>query len=128
MSEPITDVERPRFLSDEDFNLHIARGLCRRYPALDLLTLQDARCLGQKDLTVLSLAQQLDRLILSHDEHTMPDHYYTLTAQLPDGVRMPGLFIVAQTAPIGSAIEWIAEIWEASRHREWHESVWYLPL
>ncbi|MGZ3667545.1 MAG: DUF5615 family PIN-like protein [Ktedonobacterales bacterium] len=128
MSEPITDDERPRFLSDEDFNLHIVRGLRRRYPALDLLTLQEARYLGQKDLTVRSLAQELDRLILSHDEHTMPDHYYALMAQLPDGAQMPGLFIVAQTASIGSAIEWIAEIWEASRHHEWHGSVWYLPL
>lgn len=128
MSEPIADDERPRFLSDEDFNLHIVRGLRRRSPTLDLLTLQEARYLGQQDQTVLSLAQQLNRLILSHDEHTMPDHYYALMAQLTDSAYMPGLFIVAQTASIGSSIAWIAEVWEASRHNEWRGGVWYLPL
>jgi hypothetical protein len=38
------------------------------------------------------------------------------------------VLLVAQQAPIGKAIEWIAEVWGASRHEEWRDQVGRLPL
>src|SRR5260370_21858226 len=70
----------------------------------------------------------INRILLSHDVYTMPSHFYTLLAQLPPGEYLPGVLLVAQQAPIGRAIEWIAEVWGASRHEEWRDQVDRLPL
>jgi hypothetical protein len=124
---PITDEDRPRFLADEGFNRDVATGLRQHYPEIDLVTVQDVGLAHAPDLHVLEATRRLDRILLSHDTHTMPTHFYALQAQLSPGEHLPGVLLVAQRAPIGKAIEWIAEVWGASRHEEWRDRVDYLP-
>jgi hypothetical protein len=97
--------ERPRFLTDEGFNMDVTTGLRRHYPAMDILTAQEAGLLRTADPDMLKAAQRLDRILLSHDTHTMKDHFYTLLAQQPTDAHLPGLLLIAQEAPIGKAIE-----------------------
>ncbi|SRR5260370_5772133 len=125
---PLLDDERPRFLADEGFNKDVTSGLRRRHRQLDLVTVQEAGLLHLSDQRLLVETQQLNRILLSHDVYTMPSHFYTLLAQLPPGEYLPGVLLVAQQAPIGKAIEWIAEVWGASRHEEWRDQVDRLPL
>lgn len=123
----ITDEDRPRFLADEGFNMDVTIGLRRAYPEIDVVTVQEAGLLNAPDPHVLEETRRLDRILLSHDMHTMPGHFYTLLAQLSPGEHLPGVLFVAQQAPIGKAIEWIAEVWGASRHEEWRDRVDHLP-
>jgi len=58
-------------LADEDFNHRIVRGLLRRVPELDLLTVTDAGLSGQSDGEVISWAAEHGRVLLSHDLNTM---------------------------------------------------------
>ncbi|MGO8947396.1 MAG: DUF5615 family PIN-like protein [Ktedonobacterales bacterium] len=124
----ITDEERPRFLADEGFNMDVTTGLRLRYSGIDLLTVQEAGLLHALDPQLLEAARQLDRILLSHDVHTLPGYYYALLSQLSQDEHLPGILLVVQEAPIGQAIEWIAEIWGASRHDEWRDRVDRLPL
>lgn len=124
----ITDDERPRFLTDEGFNMDVTTGLRRGYPAMDLMTVQEAGLLRAPDPRLLEEARRLDRILLSHDVHTMPGHFYDLLARMPPGEHLPGVLLVAQEASIGNAIEWIAEVWGASRHEEWRDRVDHLPV
>jgi Domain of unknown function (DUF5615) len=124
----IGDEERPRFLADEGFNMDVTTGLRRHYLAMDVVTVQEAGLLHTLDPDLLQAAQRLDRILLSHDTHTMRDHFYALLAQQPVGAHLPGVLLVAQEASVGKAIEWIAEVWLASRHEEWRDRVEFLPL
>jgi hypothetical protein len=58
----------------------------------------------------------------------MKDHFYTLLPRQPTGAHLPELLLIAQEAPIGKAIEWVAEFWIASQHEEWRDKVQYLPV
>jgi hypothetical protein len=125
---PLADAGRPRFLTDEDFNLAIVAGLLRVRPQMDLMTLQDAGMLHASDPQVLAYAKAQDRILLSHDVQTMPNHFATFLMGLPPGEHCPGIMLLAQESPIGSAVQWILEIWEASQHTEWRDVPTWLPL
>lgn len=120
--------DRPRFLADEGFNQDVTTGLRRHCRGIDLVTVQEAGLVRAADPHLLETARRLDRIVLSHDVHTMPKHFFALLAQLPEGAHLPGLLLTPQRTPVGSAIAWIAEVWLASRHDEWRDRVEYLPL
>src|SRR5689334_20380542 len=105
---PIIEAERPRFLTDEDFNLDVAAGLRRRHPDMDLLTVQEAHLLHVPDPQRLREARRLDRILLSHDSRTMPGHFYDLLARLGEGDHYPRVILIPQETAIGTAIAWIA--------------------
>ena len=65
-----------RFISDENFNGDIVRGLFLRQPDLDLLRVQDVGLGTVDDPTILSWAAKNNRLLLTHDRATMPDFAY----------------------------------------------------
>jgi predicted nuclease of predicted toxin-antitoxin system len=52
------------FLSDEDFNNRIVRGLSRRFPSLDLVRVQDVGLAGKHDTRVLEWTANEERLVL----------------------------------------------------------------
>jgi hypothetical protein len=56
-----------RFLADADLNKAIVNGVLRREPSLDFLTAQAAGLRGMNDPTVLALAAQQQRVLVSHD-------------------------------------------------------------
>lgn len=128
MTSAFRDEGRPRFLTDEGFNMAITNGLRQHYPQMDLITLQEARLLHMSDPHLLMLAKQLNRVLLTHDSRTMPGHFYDLLGQLQPGEHDPGVLLIPQETAVGVAIRWIGEVWEASRHEEWRDAFTWLPL
>ena len=124
----ISDAERPRFLTDEDFNLTIVAGLRRARPQMDIESIQSTELVHASDPLVLAFAKDRDRILLSHDMKTMPNHFAAFLASLPSGEHSPGIILVPQAASVGTAILWLVEIWEASRHDEWRDLPTRLPL
>ena len=59
---------------------------------------------------------------------TMPDHFAALLTELLPGDHSPGIILVPQKVPIGTVIQWLLLIWEASRHEEWRDLPTRLPL
>ncbi len=113
------------FLSDEDFNNRIVRGLLRRFPNLDLVRTQDVGLAGKHDTKVLEWAAREERLVLTHDFATMLDFAYN---RIERGLPMPGVIALAQDFPIGEAIEELAVLIEYSLENEWENQVVFIPL
>ena len=112
-------------LTDEDLHGDIVRGLRRRHPGIDVVRVQDVGLLGAADAVVLEYAASSGRALLTHDGATMPGFAY---ARVDAGLRMPGVFVVPKTLPLGHAIEEILIVVECSREGEWEGQVCHLPL
>jgi hypothetical protein len=118
-------MSRPRFLADHDFNEHILRGVARRERLIDLLRLREVGLERRPDAEVLAYASAEHRIVLSHDENTMPAAAY---ARLARGESLSGLLMVHQHDPVAPIIEDVILIWAATEADEWIDRVWYLPL
>jgi hypothetical protein len=111
--------------ADENFNNNILRGLLRRNTSLDIVRAQDAGLRGRGDNEVLAWAAIEGRILLTHDVTTMKEHVYE---RLDAGLKMPGVFELAQDVPIGRAIEEILLLAECSLEGEWEGQIRFLPL
>ena len=114
-----------RFLTDEDFNGGIFRGIKRRIPALDIVRVQDAGLRTLRDTAILEFAASQNRIVLSHDVNTMESH---AAARILAGRPMAGLFLIQQSLPIGQAVKALEIIVHCSRDDEWNNRIEHLPL
>jgi predicted nuclease of predicted toxin-antitoxin system len=115
-----------RFLADQNFDNRIVRGLLRRArKLLDMVRAQDVGLSAADDPNVLAWAAEAERLVLTHDVSTMADYAYERVAV---GERMPGVFEVRRSMPIGQAIDELLLVVECSTQGEWEGRVIYLPL
>lgn len=114
-----------KLVSDEDFNNRIVRALLRRFPALDLVRVQDVGLDGKHDREVLAWAALENRLVLTHDFATMIDFAYN---RIAENLKMPGVIAVPQNLPLGEAIEEISALIEFSLENEWENQVVFIPL
>src|SRR5262245_17500159 len=87
------------FLTDVNFNGRALRALLRAIPTLDVVRAQDVGLDGVDDPAVLEWAAQNGRVLLTHDEKTMPGHTYQ---RITASQRMAGVVIVA--VPIGGRV------------------------
>lgn len=114
-----------RFLSDEDFNNHIVRGLLRRLPSLDIIRVQDVGLMGRHDTEVLDRASGEGRVLLTHDADTMIEFAKErVTAEL----GVPGIVEISQDVRIGRAIEELAIFATCSLDGEWEGQIVFLPF
>ncbi len=114
-----------RLLADENFNGDITRGLLLHRPRLELVRAQDVGLLHVDDPGVLAWAALHNRIVLTHDHATMPDHAYARVAQAH---AMPGVFVLEGRFPIGQAIREILLMDACSEQAEWMDRVVYVPL
>jgi hypothetical protein len=114
-----------RFLADADLNEGIVAGCLRREPEMEFLSANEAGLEGISDREVLALAAALDRILVSHDFHTMPRHFGDF---LQAGNSSPGVLLVPQRLPVGDAIEGLVLIWAASDADEWQNRILRIPL
>ena len=113
-----------RFQADADLNQIILQAVIRREPNIDFLTAEAADLVGRKDPEVLAVAAGEGRVLVSHDQKTMPRHFAEFIAHTPS----PGLLLIPQHLPIAVAMEDILLIWFASEAEEWLNRIRYLPL
>lgn len=113
------------FLADENFHGAIVRGLLLRRPDLDVLRVQEVGLSGADDSMVLAWAAHEGRLLLTHDQATVPDFAWERVAA---GLPMPGVVRVPDTMSLVEAIEAILVVAECSQEDEGEGRVLYLPL
>lgn len=115
-----------RFLTDENFDSRILKGLKRRNPAIDAVCVQDVGLYRTEDPEVLAWAARERRVVLTHDVSTMTRYAYE---RVLAGKGMPGVFEVSSSPPsIGQIIEDLLLLAECSLEGEWEGQIVYLPL
>jgi hypothetical protein len=114
-----------KFLTDENFEGAIFRGLLRRKPDIDLVRVQDVGLSNIDDPTILEWANREGRILLTHDRRTMPRYAYQ---RMAEGQSIAGLIVMKPTIPVGLAIEEILLVEAGSTAEEWINMVQDLPL
>lgn len=115
---------RPRLQADYDLNFDIVSGVLRREPSVDFRTGHEAGFEGIEDSEVLSSAADAGRILVTHDQKSMPKHFATFVMQSIS----PGVIIVPQWLEVRRCIEDLLLIWAASEVEEWLNVLEYLPL
>lgn len=113
------------FLSDENFNGDIIRGLFLRQPNLDLLRVQDVGLQEVDDPIILEWAVINNRILLTHDRATMPDFAYE---RLNKGKDMAGMFVINDRMPTRQVIDELILLVDCSEQTEWKDIILYLPI
>ncbi len=114
-----------RFVADENLDHAIVRGLLRRRPDLDIVTVYQAGLSGTDDASLLDWAAQEGRILLTHDVATMTRYAYE---RVQAGQKMPGVFEIGRDVLLSRAIEDLLLLAECSLEDEWQGQVRYLPL
>ena len=114
-----------RLLTDENVDNNILRGLARRLPHLDFVSVRGVGLAGSSDLMVLKWAANEQRVVLTHDRKTMVRDANQLVAQ---GEAMAGVIFVPDRLGIGRAINDLVRVLEDSTELSMRDSVKYLPL
>jgi hypothetical protein len=121
--------QRPRFLADENLESAIVQGVRLQRPEITLLTAKEAETLSLDDRQVLSQAQALDLILISHDSRTMYNHFAAFLMSLAPDEHSPGVLLVSQERySIGQIISFIVEVYDLSSHQEWANRIVRLPL
>jgi len=112
-------------LADENFNWYIVRGLLRHRPGMELARVQDVGLGEANDPTILEWAAVHNRILLTHDQATMPDFAFErVLSRQP----MPGVFVLNDQVSLRQAIDELFFLDECSSQEEWNNRVVYLPL
>jgi Domain of unknown function (DUF5615) len=113
-----------RFQADADFNQTILLAAVRREPTLDFQTAIVGGVIGLADAEVLAIAARNGRLLVTHDEKTMPGHF----AEFVGRQNSPGLLVVRQSLPVGAVVEDLLLLHAATEAEEWVNRLAFLPL
>ena len=79
---------------------------------------------GKDDLTLLRIAAEESRILVSHDLSTVPRHFRHLIARRAS----PGVILIPQKLALSTAIEDLVTISLASEAEEWVNQIRFLPL
>jgi hypothetical protein len=71
-----------------------------------------------------SFVAQEGRVLVSHDQRTMPKYF----AEFVINQNSYGVIIVLKSLPISEAINSLIKIWQTSEAEEWANRIAYLPL
>lgn len=113
-----------RFQADADLNQVVVSAVVRRVPAIDFRTATSAGLAGLKDQAVLGAAARDGRILVTHDQATMPGHFVEFTRSK----HSPGLIIVPQYLPLREVADDLILIWTATDAEEWTDRVAFLPI
>lgn len=113
-----------RFQADADLNQHIVLATLRHEPALDFQTATEAGLQGLPDPDVLVMAAQANRILVTHDGKTMPQHF----AEFVKSSDSPGVLVLPQHLPVAAAAEELFLVWLTTSPEEWLNQIAWLPL
>ena len=116
---------KPRFQADNDLRGAIRTGVVRREPSVDFRSAHAAELEGVADPEVLRRCAEDGRILVSHDENSMPGHFRDFLAA---GQVSPGVLMAPQDAATGAVIESTLLGWIASESDEWCNRLVWLPL
>ncbi|MBK8564169.1 MAG: DUF5615 family PIN-like protein [Saprospiraceae bacterium] len=113
------------FLTDENFDNRILRGLQLRLPNIDIIRVQDTVVAEADDPKVLAFAFAEKRVLLSHDFSTIFDYF---KENIRNGIPNPGVIMVHPSLGIGAVIDDLEMIAFCSTEEELLGDFRYLPL
>ena len=73
---------------------------------------------------MLTLATQEDRILVTSDFRTMPQHFGDF---LEANGQCAGVFLVRQRAPLADVIEALLLVWAGSEAEEWRNRIVEIP-
>ena len=113
-----------RFQADADLNQIIVLATVRREPSIDFQTAGAAGLAARNDQEVLEVAARDGRLLVTHDQKTMPRHF----AEFITRATSPGLLVIPQHLSVATVVEDLRLIWFITEAEEWINRVSFLPL
>jgi predicted nuclease of predicted toxin-antitoxin system len=113
-----------RFQADADLNQTILLAAIRREPGLDFQTAHQCGLISIADADVLARASDEDRILVTHDQRTMPSHF----AEFIKRRESPGLLIVRQSLPVAQVVDDLLLIHAVTQPEEWINRIAFLPL
>jgi len=116
-----------RFLLDENLSPRIKIALLRYNPAIDVLRIGDpnAPALGTPDPDVLNYLEVSQRILVTFNRASMPDH---IKAHWASGGHLWGIIWIRSNTPVGLLAKELFLIWEASESEEWIDRLSWIPL
>lgn len=115
---------RVRFQADADLNQMILFAALRSEPAIDFQTALAAGIAHLGDMEVLVAAARAGRILVTHDQRTMPRHF----AEFVTGQASAGVLVIPQHLSAAAAAEDLALIWSATEAEEWINRTCFLPI
>lgn len=115
---------RIRFQADADLNHIVVLATVRREPAIDFQSAVAADLAHRSDKEVLAIAAREGRVLVTHDQKTMPRHF----AEFITVETSPGLLVVPQHLAVAGVVQDLLLIWLATDAEEWTNRISFLPL
>lgn len=94
--------------ADADLHPGIVKGLRKQTSSVSFHSAQGFIPDAMPDRQVLALAADQGRVLVSHDFKTMPRHFRAFSSER----LSPGLILIPQRLPIGTAIVELQLVWE----------------
>jgi hypothetical protein len=113
-----------RFQADADLNQIIVSAIMRRVSAIDFRTATAGGLAGLNDADVLALAARDERILVSHDQVTMPRHF----VEFVRSHQSHGLIVVPQHLALREVVDDLILIWTATQKEEWTNRIAFLPV
>ncbi len=110
---------RITYQADADLNDDIVKGVKRRVPEIDFQSAREAGLDGLDDSVVLVLAANEDRILITHDRRTMPNHFAELIIERD----CPGVIVVSKKAQVGRVIDELVLIAYAANPEEFRNRI-----
>ncbi|MDA1140704.1 MAG: DUF5615 family PIN-like protein [Planctomycetota bacterium] len=114
-----------KYLFDEDEDQRILRGLKRRDPSVEVITVQEAGLRTAHDPEILELAASEGYVLVTQDINTMTSHLYE---RMDQGKTSHGVIFIPHDVGIGDSIEDLILIWSSSTAEEWLNTYDFLPI
>ena len=113
-----------KFQADADLNQNIVNAVVRIDSKIDFQTAINANLKGLTDIQVLALAANQKRVLVSHDQRTMPNYF----AEFISNNKSYGVLIVPKTLSVMEVAENIILIWQVFTEQDWINRIAFLPL
>jgi hypothetical protein len=113
-----------RFQADADLNQIILLATVRRESSIDFQTAEAAGLAHRQDRDVLVMAAREGRILVTHDQKTMPRHF----AEFITTETSAGLLVVPQHLTVAAVTEDLLLIWSTTEAEEWTNRISFLPL
>lgn len=112
-------------IADVSLNHHLITACHRRNALVHFLPATKARIEGMSNLELLQVAASQDRIVISHDIHTMPRDF---AAFLESGKSSPGVFLLHPQTPIAEAAAWLEVASLATEASDWDDLIVEIPF
>jgi hypothetical protein len=113
-----------QFLTDENFDGRILRGLLRQRPELNIIRVQDVNLRSTKDQIILEWAYQANRVLLTHDISTITKFS---KQRIAAGLNTAGIIFIVDATPIGRVIVDVFYLIDRLVD-DWENTTWFVPL